>query len=117
MRAAQLGPLLMEDLPSQWSYGTMPRKYENRGVDEVMMKPVAKRRLRSYPQKAIDRPMNGLRLLNGIATGPSWTSMHPINERGTTRVPSRDRTNTHPYRQIRLQACIERGCLQTICKC
>lgn len=68
------------------------------------MKPVTKRRLRSYPQRAIDRLMNGLRLLNGIATGPSWSSMLPSHERGPTRVPSRDLSNSHPYRQIRLQA-------------
>lgn len=81
-----------------------------KGFDEVMMKPVTRRQLRSYPQKAIDRLMNSLRRLNSMATGPSWASMHPSYARGTTRVPSRDRTNARPYRQIRLQAWIERAC-------
>lgn len=50
--------------------------------------------------------MNGLRPSNGIATGPrGWASTLPSYERGTTRVSSRNPTDAHPYRQIRLQTC------------
>lgn len=63
-------------------------------IGEVMMKPVTKSRRGSYPRKAIDRFVNGLRLeYNGIATKPNWTHMYSIHERGTTRVPSADFMN------------------------
>ena len=39
-----------QDFPVKWSDGAMPRNRENREVDEIVMKLVAKLRLRSYPQ-------------------------------------------------------------------
>ena len=67
----------------------MPRNLENREVDEITMKPVAKLRLRSYPQQAIDRRMNSFASLEWYSNC-QWAKlgeyMLPSHKRGTTRV-------------------------------